>query len=200
MKERPILFSGPMVQAIRAGLKNQTRRTAGLDHVNQSPNEWRLLGQGALLGRWAATFERSDTGDRYTAFCPYGQPGDRLWGRETFARLWFTPGDGWQTVYRADDNLDMVRDAAVGQWKPSIHMPRALSRLLFDLQDVRIERVQDISEADAIAEGMQAPGLPAATTNRAAFARLWDKINGKRGMGWSHNPWTWPLTIQQVTE
>ncbi len=191
MKERPILFSGEMVRAILAGLKSQTRRTAGLDYINQDPDAWRLVMHGPLLGRHSATFEHVQTAERFTAFCPYGQAGDRLWGRETW-HLWGPP-EHQVLAYRAD-----YSDPESYTWKPSIHMPRTHARLLFDLQAVRIERVQSISEADAQAEGMQAPGIPAATTNRAAFARLWSEINGKRGMGWLRNPWCWPLTIARI--
>ena len=192
MKERPILFSEIMVKAVLLRLKTQTRRTAGLDHINQSPDDWRLESHGALLGRYAATFEHVQTAERFTAFCPYGQAGDRLWGRETWVHHFGV------LLYRADFEPDSFEHGAKG-WKPSIHMKRRDARLLFDLQQVRSERVQSISEADAQAEGMQAPGIPAATTNRAAFARLWSEINGKRGMGWLRNPWCWPLTIQQVS-
>lgn len=198
MKERPILFSGPMVQAILANRKTQTRRTAGLNYVNLYPADWRLVGQGKLLGRWAATFERIDTGELYTAFCPYGQPGDRLWGRETWGMHF------GKLLYRADFGPQSYEYDAKG-WKPSIHMPRALSRLLFDLQGVRCERVQGITEADAIAEGACAdpercaPYYQERGVHRRKFETLWDKINGKRGMGWDHNPWVWALTIPQIS-
>ena len=203
MKERPILFNGPMVQAILTNRKSQTRRTAGLNYVNLQPDFWRITGQGALLGRWAATFERIDTGELHTAFCPYGQPGDRLWGRETWGMHF------GKLLYRADFGPQSYEYDAKG-WKSSIHMPRALSRLLFDLQGVRCERVQGITEADAQTEGVECglswsrvyPGTGAARIResfREAFARLWNEINGKRGLGWAHNPWVWALSIQQVS-
>lgn len=195
MKERPILFSGEMVRAILAGLKSQTRRTAGLDYINQDPDAWRLVMHGPLLGRHAATFEHVQTAERFTAFCPYGQAGDRLWGREAW-HLWGPP-EHQVLAYRAD-----YSDPESYTWKPSIHMPRTHARLLFDLQAVRIARVQSICEADAWAEGVK-PDVSVIIPHNAArkaFARLWDAINGKRGMGWGKNPWVWPLTIHQVSE
>ena len=123
MKERPILFSGPMVQAILANRKTQTRRTAGLNYVNLQPGAWRMTGQGKLLGRWAATFERIDTGELHTAFCPYGQPGDRLWGRETFDDMHGI------TLYRANpEDAAIFPPCTSGKcrWKPSIHLISAI--------------------------------------------------------------------------
>ncbi len=194
MKERPILFSGAMVQAILADRKSQTRRTAGLAYVNRNPDDWRLDGQGKLIGRWAVTFENVETGELHTAFCPYGQPGDRLWGRETWTRHFGA------LLYRADFGPESYEYGAKG-WKPSIHMLRSDARLLFDLQQVRIERVQSISEADACAEGVEPYGGMAVQGSRYRhnFARLWDEINGKRGMSWLRNPWCWPLTIHRVS-
>ena len=198
-----------MVRAILEGRKSQTRR------VVKSP-----IGSLAGLGFWGYDTTVSDGattamfGDQlgYTRArvrCPYGQSGDRLWVRETFTRLWFEPGDGWQTFYKADDNLDYVRDAAVGLWHPSIHMPRAYSRITLEITDVRVEQVQEVSEADAEAEGVTRelrgprmyPGTNAARileSHQAAFARLWDAINAKRGYGWDSNPWVWVISFRRV--
>ena len=173
-KERPILFSAPMVRAILAGTKTQTRR--GVKGVKHFP-EWGSA-VGMVGGAWRygspAGLGLSDRGDHWSvaldedhlrrmctseaygwgagAGCPYGQPDDRLWVRETWARTrvhqdhterdWF--------VYLTGDNTTDYG----GPWKPSIHMPRKASRILLDVTGVRVERLQDISEADALAEGI----------------------------------------------
>lgn len=191
VKERPILFTGEMVRAVLDERKTQTRRTPGLDAVNAEPDAWRLVGHGALLGRYSATFERIGTAERITAFCPYGQAGDQLWVRETWARH-FGP-----LLYRADFGPGSYEYGAKG-WTPSIHMPRAVSRIILDVVGVRIERAQSISEADAWAEGVK-PDVSVIIPHNAArktFARLWDAINGKRGMGWAKNPWVWAVEFK----
>lgn len=196
MKERPILFSGAMVRAILDGRKTQTRR------VVKAP-QW-VAAEGRDLDWSSARPEIID--DQPLLFvsqvrkpapialaCPYGQPGDQLWVRETFA-VWgqFRNGPGY--CYRADGDQSGV------SWRSSIHMPRAASRITLEVTGVRCERVQDISEADAIDEGMQSPGIPAATTNRAAFAQLWDSINAPRGYSWADNPWVWVLEFKRIAE
>jgi hypothetical protein len=153
MKERPILFSGPMVRAVLSGAKTQTRR------VHQPP--------------WAAP----DSLEEALLQCRHGQPGDLLWVRETFA------ADRTSWYYRADGEIPGLT------WTPSIFMPRAASRLTLRLTEVRVERVQDISQADAVAEGTQ---------GKASFALLWDALNAKRGYGWASNPWVWVLSFEVV--
>lgn len=152
--------------------------------------------------------------------CPYGGPGDRLWVRETFNRT--DPGGlNGLYYYRADTGFPWG-DAYIGieAWKPSIFMPREASRITLEITDVRLERVQDISEADAIAEGLykfsgrQLCGMPEVDTwdgrnffyhpdTRAArfdYWNLWDKINAKRGFGWDKNPWVWVITFKRILQ
>jgi hypothetical protein len=169
MKERPILFSGAMVRAILDGRKSQTRMN----------------------------FHR----------CPYGAVGDRLWVRETWAASLDSDGDMCkpflyratydEAVYgqlkasfsdRATEIWDVVGNTG---WRPSIHMPRWASRLTLEVTGVRVERVQDISEADAKAEGVK---------SAAEFCALWDEINGARGYGWDANPWVWVVEFKRVFE
>ncbi len=200
MTERPILFSGPMVRAILAGRKTQTRRVVKLNpRVSVSFSE-HLLEQGVL------------------PVCPYGVPGDRLWVRETFA--WNDPEfeeqdredavgrpqdpDGRWCWYRATDGeID-------GPWTPSIHMPRWASRLTLGVKAVRVERLQDINEDDAKAEGVEAyasigpdqrvpgPGFNRALLrdqpHRLPFADFWRSINGEDA--WEQNPWVWVVEFE----
>ena len=157
MTERPILFSAPMVRAILAGTKTQTRR------IIKCPAHYQIEEKDD--GKpWPWMYDSERDRDHFMP-CPYGEPGTRLWVREAFMH---EPADYcWEasvsipcrpasTVYRAD-----FPDSKPGEgWKPSIHMPRNLSRITLEIVDVRVERLQDISEADAIAEGCVARPFP----------------------------------------
>ncbi len=225
MADRPILFSGPMVRAILGGRKTQTRRLfkpAPPDWVNHCEEvqrfnmrqEWVPAGlwwwtetdaSGQLaLRRWPV----DEYGQRY-AIKPAFAKGDRLWVRETWC--WAALGgydardDGGEVWYRASDDGECD-----GAWKPSIHMPRRCSRLTLIVTDVRVERLQDIGEADAIAEGA---GQYSSTTKlhrdrpydpslnghyREGFSELWEGLNAKRGFGWDANPWVVAVTFDAV--
>lgn len=227
-EERPILFNAPMVRAILDGRKTQTRRVV----KPQPANGWALEEQ-PVLGR--ITSEHPDRG-RFGVFirqrintdyplsslipCPHGAPGDLLWVRETFGHEVRALG-GTQhekICYRAT-NPNAVRcyDCNGGEipmkWTPSIHMPRWASRILLRVTDVRVERLREISEADAIAEGVselpmqhQVPGAwwsadPTDTklhsrTSRGAFRLLWESINGAES--WDANPWVWVIEFERV--
>jgi len=171
-KERPILFSGPMVRAILEGRKTQTRRI--LKHDTQSPltDKFGPMKETCDPGYWVGC---DIHGTAAFARCPYGVPGDRLWVRETWT-LGDTDTESWAEVYfRADGEDGKAHRFSVGEevaerhaaererlevagdggsnWKPSIHMPRWASRLTLEVKAVRVEQLQEISEADAIAEG-----------------------------------------------
>ena len=216
MKERPILFTGPMVHAILDGSKTQTRRIAkefaGRDNLD------------AILRRFP-----NQNG------CPYGQPGDRLWVRESWGVVsndWdangnltdWTPdrpataitemrfGQGYYSghaIYAADGSYEWAGDDDGGgeprsAWHPSIHMPRAASRILLEIVSVRVERLQDIGEADARAEGVTIEDqhmrgycagefLPPSIR---AYRDLWESINGAGS--WGANPWVWVVEFKRV--
>ncbi len=191
MDARPILFSALMVREILAGTKTQTRRIVkpgnlgpgGLP-VRQPTPDWNAAHYGG--GMWSDGLD-------FAAFCPYGQPGDRLWVRETWA-----PGGR----YAATDS----RPGAVPRWRPSIHMPRAASRITLEITGVRVERLQDISEADALAEGigrydngtfgLDAPAACMGPSAAVAYMRLWDHINGPGS--WDANPWVWVVEFSRI--
>ena len=196
MKERPILFSGPMVRAILEGRKTQTRRvvkpqpptafvTVRVEDGTQA--SWCLRNQSAFdLPESAA--------DWLTLRCPYGVPGDRLWVRETWGSC--TTNGTVCSGYRADVALRPEIEAGVDRWRPSIHMPRWASRLLLEVKAVRVERLQEISEDDAFAEGISGGdwlGNPVGT-----YRELWDSINAKRGHSWESNPWVWVVEFERV--
>ncbi len=195
-RERPILFSGPMVRAILEGRKTQTRRVikpAPGDHPDD---------EGDVLYR-----------------CPYGIPGDGLWVREK-AKLRAVCGGVWVDLLFAADEKPVEfqqknsKPFRATSWTPSIHMPRWASRISLEVLKIRVERVQDISEADAVAEGamavdsetMQTAARAAAAEGqitsvgpRDYFRWLWESINAARGFGWKKNPWVWVIDFRRAT-
>lgn len=189
VKERPILFSGAMVRAILDGKKRQTRRVV-------KPAAPYVSTDSGLDIQWVLGDLR----------CPYGEAGERLWVRETWAQFHNA------MIYAATPAM-----ITVDKWKPSIHMPRWASRLTLGIKSVRVERIQDISEADAIAEGIRAERdtiLPERTVYplygeweplkqvtadpKWAYRTLWDSINAKRGYGWEKNPWVWAIEFERA--
>jgi hypothetical protein len=230
MTDRPILFSAPMVRAILAGTKTQTRR------VVAEPRAAKLYGRRAVPERhfaddgfgdgmylhWAYT--GGDLGDDILStrvYCPFGKPGDRLWVKEAIRHV----GDGF-SVFIADGE---PTKADAWLWKvkalPGMYCPRGLSRITLEVTGVRVERLQAITEEDARAEGVSpigedigcpcegedeepGPHIPAcswshegidpyAEPHRAAFAVLWDALNGKRAP-WASSPWVWVVEFRRV--
>lgn len=208
MKERPILMAAPMVRATLDDLKTQTRRVV-------KPAPWEVLPNKTGEPPWPHGFkyeEGSTThGEPFKMPCPYGQPGDRLWVRETFSIL----DDGMQErrpVFFADMRNESEA-AHHSPWKPSIFMPYWVSRILLEVTEVRVQRLNDISERDALAEGITWPdrdgqryqppidtyGISGARTAAEKFQELWDSINGKRpGCTWENNPWVWAITFKRI--
>lgn len=205
MTDRPILFSGPMVRAILQGRKHQTRRLTGLKQFNSCPDRWRREGEHFAF----------DGGFEYAPVprCPYGQPGDRLWVRES-AKLNSVCRDQWVSVhYLADDELIEYpyRDPKPFNFlKPtnSLFMPRWASRITLEVTNIRVERVQQISEEDAEAEGFPIHVVERtflkcypepnerARKRIEAFARYFDLLNPGT---WDLNPYVWVLEFKEVT-
>lgn len=197
MKERPILFSSPMVRAILEGTKTQTRRV-----VKPQPVEGVYKGDGTT-----PTFTWKDRISTFhpiwpevmAQFSPYGKPGDRLWVRET----WMPRMDGnielrhGEAIYKASlGDVEMFRPR---RWRPSIFMPRWASRITLELTGVRVERLNSMSGYDALREGVTLPAMqngPADPT--VEFMDLWDSINARRGYSWVTNPWVWVLKFRRV--
>lgn len=201
MTEKPILFSAPMVRAILAGAKTQTRRV-----VKPQPSS-ELLAEYARI-RSERGSDRSDAQMLTDCVpCLYGSPGTRLWVRETWGNG-ALPGYPPTYFYRADD-VHSHRDGWATppglKWRPSIHMPRAASRITLEVTGVRVERLQDISEADAMAEGIQRiagrytfnGGLHESRTAVESYRYLWESINGTES--WSANSWVWVVEFRRVT-
>lgn len=198
MNEKPILFSTEMVQAILKGHKTQTRR------VIMPQITWRPMTEFIYQRRKSGLIDEFSFLD-FIARCPYGQPGDLLWVRESFA---YAPNGKF--LYRANFPGDFgseTIDLSTGEtmplvWRPSIHMPRKACRITLQIVNVRVERVQEISKEDILAEGINAHFAPRRKdpmpTPRSAFAQLWDNINKYRGFGWDVNPWVWAIHFQVV--
>jgi hypothetical protein len=174
VKERPILFKDVMVRAILVGRKTQTRRIAKPRYDDKTPCDHWMAYAPDFIRRHCAHGSEGQT-------CPYGQPGDRLWVRETWA---INPDDGG-AVYRATDPDWEVCECWT--WRPSIHMPRWASRITLEITAVRVERLQGISLDDAKAEGVE-------TTDQ--YAELWCRINGAES--WYANPWVWVVAFKRV--
>jgi hypothetical protein len=196
MKERPILFQGAMVRAILDGSKTQTRRVVKPQPPSDKPRcAWFEPG---VMG-WAPPDFPSQ--DWHRVRCPYGQPGDRLWVRESYSGPWELTGQpprDWPAStsiwYWADGNpthIDLTKP------KPGMHMPRWASRILLEITGVRVERLQDISRGDAMAEGCPFPNMAKGDDPRQWYAELWKQINGPDS--WAANPWVWVVEFRKAT-
>lgn len=211
MKERPILFSAPMVRAILEGRKTQTRRVVKPQPV------YVLKSRGICSSTpdWSNIIK-----------CPYGQPGDRLWVRETHAivpRTAYAHSEGVHQILRPNDDHDAAiyhegweRSQGGIRWRPSIHMPRWASRITLEITDVRVERLQEISYEDALAEGVSDMSallhddwqpLNGESGNECArrlrwpqrlYKQLWESINGPDS--WDKNPWVWVVEFRRIDQ
>ncbi|MFJ3121086.1 hypothetical protein ACIPI6_31670 [Pseudomonas protegens] len=224
IKERPILFNGPMVRAILEGRKTVTRRLVKGDQIprlRKGGGEWPWIAVGQHDRRYGFVIT-ANTEDECAAqlgafgACPYGRRGDRLWVRETTevdektsaaVRLARYSADLAPVIYRHPEG---EYDGSVAHWdyprrsRPSIHMPRWACRILLEITAVRVERLQDISRSDIRAEGLQCPpelGSDDVSPNYrdwypAAWRELWDSINGADS--WNANPWVWVVEFRRV--
>lgn len=198
MKERPILFSGPMVMAILNGKKSQTRRVISWPAWIKDGDKLKLAAQNPVTG--LAYYEDGRPIKRFTR--PYGVPGDLLWVRETFyvqPELWMINHGPQPIHYAADCKRDEVEDYIS---KPSIFMPRWASRITLEVVSARTQRIQDISEEEAKAEGCVQRTYRdgrGTETARRDFRHLWDSINAKQGFGWEADPWVWAIEFRNVS-
>ena len=212
MKEHQILFKGPLVRAILEGRKTVTRRAVKIQPRSKADIGSYGLGQ---------PFIRNPDVTKPNPECPYGRPGDRLWVRETFGEVYEycdhpemsgCPTEYWHIAwkYRADGETPEIEDGVFTWWKPSIHMPRAACRILLEITDVRVERLQDISDKeieaegidlDALADGQErydmchaGSGADGRPTLRTAWRNLWESTGGD----WNANPWVWVVEFKRV--
>ena len=189
-KERPILFSDPMVRAILDGRKTQTRRLI----KTKAPLRERPT-FGCKAGNGFGWFAQDGSLIR----CPYGLSGDRLWVREAFWPIYpqdpkYQSGEPIDYDYRATYQEGDRLAAAIGRsWRPSIHMPRDASRLLLEIESICIERLHQITELNALHEGVIPEG---GQTHTQAFQFLWEMIHGADN--WSRNPWVWCVVFKRI--
>ncbi len=213
MKERPILFSGAMVRAILEGRKTQTRRIVKPQPHDGCGRIWCAEYSPTVIDRWGdeqpgkEVFGAYSEDGEWGVRCPYGQPGDRLWVRETWGVLHehLLNDQHEPTFWRADYNAEDFATQVLPRWRPSIHMPRSRSRIKLELTGVRVERLQDISQGDAIAEGAPpshssidavSRDIGYADFSRSWYAQLWDQINGPGS--WEANPLVWVVEFRRV--
>lgn len=230
MRERPILFNGEMVRAILDGRKTQTRRIVKLSDgkfvCSRSRNYLTACDIKDGIGPWWHPYGGHPgeplPQDRINEACPHGKPGDRLWVRET----WGFCADGLPNddrpihpmhggcLYRATEPDAVSFDESDMRWKPSIHMPRWASRINLEITDVRVERLNDISEQDAVAEGLHVGCKDGHLTKygfknwpwqswqkdpRQAFRYLWGSVQtNPDDTGWNGNPWVWVIEFKRI--
>lgn len=216
MTSRPILFSAAMVRALLAGTKTQTRRIAELNTEGDPSPKYRLDPDGFVRTYIGDVTEQPETDPEAWMMvqdgwergyrCPYGVPGDRLWVRETWAPMpagVLSDGLTGRYIYRADpDVFSHTSESDFEKWRPSIHMPRAASRITLEITGVRVERLQGISGRDVLAEGIDngksnpAMGERWENMQRMAFRDLWESINGPGS--WDAKPWVWVVQFKRV--
>ena len=198
---KPIIFSTPMVQAILEGRKTQTRRVIKVDNA---PENWKISIAGTSIVRT----------EPYDVKLPRYAAGDILWVRETF----FCEPCTEDCAGRNDENecpFNRVGNKCYGyktqyaggrcdgvKWRPSIHMPREAARIFLRVKTVRVERLQDITEEDAIAEGMSKTLVDGVVfiSAKGNFHVFWDSLNIKRGYGWESNPWVWVYEFEKINK
>lgn len=233
MKERGMIFNAEMVRAILDGRKTQTRRIMAPQPADDI--ERGIFPNPEVIG-WKSS-RRHKHGSTTAHFCHYGKPGDRIWVRETWGVVshafsddglmidWVPDrpataihempfGNGYYSgyaIYAADGDFTWGDDDGYEDgrscWKPSIHMPRAASRILLEITNVRVERLNSIHDVDAMREGIQnlttcshsdfgIPGVVNAQHPVRAFQLLWESIYGEEG--WKSNPWVWVIEFKRV--
>jgi len=189
---KPIIFSTPMVKAILEGRKTQTRRVIKVD---DDPENWKISIEGTSIVRT----------EPYDVKLPRYAAGDILWVRET----WATVSSGiieykatYIEPYTGSTEIDHIGKKIT--WRPSIYMPREAARIFLKVTNVRVERLQDITEEDAKAEGCidgkSKDVLKFDLTARDVFAKLWNSINAKRGYRWETNPWVWVIEFERINK
>lgn len=216
MKFHPILFSTEMVKAILEGRKQMTRRSITHDKVNVvDPSfapDWDYI---RFFDGHAKFCEVNNHINEVYVKCPYGEVGDVLWVRES----WRTAAEyESKPDYSVMSSSDFVYKADLewhGPFKPSIHMPKTACRIFLKIKSIRVERLQDINEADAVAEGIKPCGPPFDNVKKygwrfesytgnsaclpiASFQTLWQSINGYES--WNSNPWVWVIEFEQISK
>jgi len=216
MKFIPILFSTPMVQAIQQGVKKRTRRTKGLEKINENPKNFKYYGNQSPFFEdkvdrnihWFYLIDLNGKAleDFLKVKCPYGQVGDVLWVRETWQHTKYAinlsvDDENSGYVYKASENgKDWEQNTEEWKWKPSLFMPKEACRLFLKITDISVERLQDITEVESALEGAKHGrylGLgKIGGSIREGFFELWESINGKDSV--IQNPWVWVISFEKI--
>ncbi len=219
MKEKPILLNAEMVRAVLDGRKTQTRRIAPISQLKIEPYERDMVTWNVQFSKAFKGVTGSYSGGRLSEseakrviasqFCPFGAVGDRLWVRETFAGH-YIDDDQIQDIKdgrdKASDLCEYRADYPSGAqalegWTPSIHMPRWASRITLEITGVRVERLNSMTESDALAEGCHGghdsiPGYMYSATPHEHFHHVWQSIYGDDS--WQANPWVWVIEFKRI--
>lgn len=196
MKERPILLNAEMVRAVLDGRKTQTRRIL-------TPRQLKMIDAAASIGEcYPLEFghQHENSQSYYREWCPFGEVGDRLWVRETWAEAGGSAPE--LQLYRASYpahvpcHYENVPPAEKIRWRPSIHMPRWASRITLEITGVRVERLKCISEEDARAEGAPTECCVIGDKHFLGFRTLWRSIYGEES--WQDNPFVWVIEFKRV--
>ncbi|SBW75178.1 morphogenetic protein [Klebsiella pneumoniae] len=205
-----MIFNAEMVRALLDGRKTQTRRP-----IKWKQTRFTEIGEREDGSKWPWSEDAEHACDFWHP-CPFGAVGDRIWVRETFCTVDDTQYGGGKWVdYRATPKFEASHpagwdcapnDAEALKWRPSIHMPRWASRILLEITDVRVERLNAISQEDAQAEGMELTGWRPTYSDPDSggevltpydnFAQLWESIYGEES--WKANPWVWVIEFKRV--
>ena len=205
-----MIFNAEMVRALLDGRKTQTRRP-----IKWKQTRFTEIGEREDGSKWPWSEDAEHACDFWHP-CPFGAVGDRIWVRETFCTVDDTQYGGGKWVdYRATPKFEASHpagwdcapnDAEALKWRPSIHMPRWASRILLEITDVRVERLNAISQEDAQAEGMELTGWRPTYSDPDSggevmtlydnFAELWSSIYGDES--WKANPWVWVISFKRV--
>jgi uncharacterized protein YhfF len=205
-KEKPIFFNTKMIQAILDGRKIMTRRT--VKNIPEGTHRVEQIGESLFEAHWGIHGNSMFLDGATEIKCPY-QPGDILWVRETWASYCdeceSNQGEGYKDAtcaygdcnryaYKADDD-----GCPGGKWRPSIHMPKEAARIFLRVKTVRVERLQDITEEQAVKEGAKAygPNNCSGTSARIAFAEIWDRTTRDNSYEWRKNPWVWVIEFER---
>ncbi|WP_413466858.1 hypothetical protein [Pantoea agglomerans] len=222
MRERPIIFNADMVRAVLDGRKTQTRRIIQSPAKNMQASGHKVIEYREPGDKWYGEHVfsmRNQSGtwcdytkEQFLAKCPFGAVGDRLWVRETF-RVHSRATDVATLVYKASEQQSWTQQthrvpiekcnkpAVVDTWTPSIHMPRWASRITLEITCVRVERLNSMTEKDALAEGClgghdSIPGYQYSATPHEHFHHVWQSIYGADS--WQANPWVWVIEFKRV--
>ena len=202
-KEYPLLVAAAMARAYRSGAKTQTRRVVEANGWNPNDYEFACVKEHESLSRAQAFFA-----DGRGTGCKYGKVGDKLWLRETWAAVVQNPQGPADCLYRADDNSG-VEDLEDVTWKPSIHMPRRYCQTVLTINALRVERLQAITDQDALSEGvvewfkpraakLKKAGIAAPDRPRFLFELLWISLYGQAA--WDANPYVWVICTDKVAQ